>query len=328
MINSNVTTPVLTADTPVTLEFAGAYPYYWVNNLSDNALYASLDDVPVPGADGTYTIPSGAQQRIAANISFTDGKACGKLSLLGEGTVQVVAALIADCPFKKKSKGGESSGGGDDSSGKIDYKKMPYATALSNAFTAYEDTVSPSAWKNSIGDTDFVLQNAVFTDNAMTMYNKSVGYLPITEPAEWTAYVLCRVVIAQKVSYTNASVFGTTNAYISARIHPGSEGMLNLNDNTYSGYKLLDWALVAVRKNADVISVFVNGTLVATQSGTFTSVGDKFQIKCLCSNGVTPTECTYNLTVQMKSLVICDTTHGDTAIAENSEWILSKFTEG
>lgn len=118
MINSNVTTPVLTADTPVTLTFSGAYPYYWVNNLSDNTVYASLDDVPVPGADGTYTIPSGAQQRIAANISFADGKACGKISLLGKGTVQIVAALIADCPFKVKRKGGE---GGSELTGNLEY---------------------------------------------------------------------------------------------------------------------------------------------------------------------------------------------------------------
>ena len=318
MVNEQVTTIELTAGTPSTVEFSGAYPYYWIDNKSDSDVYASLG-TPEAGADGTYTIAAGSQLRISGGAFNT------KLSLLGSGKVQVIASSIASCPFKMPRKGGDSGGG--DVGGKIDYTKMPYNTGLSNAFTAHKSTITPTAWKNDIGDTDFILQNAILSDNAMTMYNKSVGYLPISEPDEWTAYVLCKTDVVETVKYTNMPVFGTYDALFEVRIHSSTKGLLVFNGNTSNISLLEAYSLITIRKNSDAISIFVNGNLLKTITGTFTSSGDKFMIKCREDNGVTPTESDYNLTVQLKCCVICDTTHGDTAIAANSDWILSKFNK-
>ena len=40
MVNEQVTTIELTAGTPSTVEFSGAYPYYWVDNRSAGDVYA------------------------------------------------------------------------------------------------------------------------------------------------------------------------------------------------------------------------------------------------------------------------------------------------
>ena len=58
MVNEQVTTIELTAGTPSTVEFSGAYPYYWVDNRSAGDVYASLG-TPEAGTDGTYTIEVG-----------------------------------------------------------------------------------------------------------------------------------------------------------------------------------------------------------------------------------------------------------------------------
>lgn len=99
MVNEQVTTIELTAGTPQTIEFSGAYPYYWVNNLSDSEAYASLG-TPEAGSDGTYTIAAGSQLRISGGAFNT------KLYLLGSGKVQVIASAIASCPFRGVKKGG------------------------------------------------------------------------------------------------------------------------------------------------------------------------------------------------------------------------------
>ena len=58
MVNEQVTTIELTAGTPSTVEFSGAYPYYWVDNRSAGDVSASLG-TPEAGTDGTYTIEVG-----------------------------------------------------------------------------------------------------------------------------------------------------------------------------------------------------------------------------------------------------------------------------
>lgn len=99
MVNEQVTTIELTAGTPSTVEFSGAYPYYWVDNKSDSEVYASLG-TPEAGTDGTYTIAAGSQLRISGGAFNT------KLCLLGSGKVQVIASSIASCPFKQAQGGG------------------------------------------------------------------------------------------------------------------------------------------------------------------------------------------------------------------------------
>ena len=64
MVNEQVTTVELTAGTPQTIEFSGAYPYYWVNNMSGSEVYAALS-TPEADSDGTYTIAAGSQLRIS-----------------------------------------------------------------------------------------------------------------------------------------------------------------------------------------------------------------------------------------------------------------------
>lgn len=101
MVNEQVTTVDLAAGTPQTIEFSGAYPYYWIDNKSDSDVYASLG-TPEAGTDGTYTIAAGSQLRISGGAFNT------KLSLLGSGKVQVIASSIANCPFKAARKGGDT----------------------------------------------------------------------------------------------------------------------------------------------------------------------------------------------------------------------------
>lgn len=101
MVNEQVTTVTLAAGTPSTVEFSGAYPYYWIDNRSAGDVYASLG-TPEAGTDGTYTIAAGSQLRISGGAFNT------KLSLLGSGKVQVIASAIASCPFKGAQGGGES----------------------------------------------------------------------------------------------------------------------------------------------------------------------------------------------------------------------------
>ena len=103
MVNEQVTTVDLTAGTQSTVEFSGAYPYYWIDNKSDSDVYASLG-IPEEGTDGTYTIAAGSQLRISGGAFNT------KLSLLGNGKVQVIASAIASCPFKPAQGGGGESG--------------------------------------------------------------------------------------------------------------------------------------------------------------------------------------------------------------------------
>ena len=103
MVNEQVTTIELTAGTPSTVEFSGAYPYYWVDNRSAGDVYASLG-TPEAGTDGTYTIAAGSQLRISG------GAFNAKLTLLGSGKVQVIASGIASCPFKAAKKGGDTGG--------------------------------------------------------------------------------------------------------------------------------------------------------------------------------------------------------------------------
>lgn len=99
MMNEQVTTIELTAGTPSTVEFSGAYPYYWVDNRSAGDVYASLG-TPEAGTDGTYTIAAGSQLRISGGAFNT------KLCLLGSGKVQVIASSIATPPFQGVKKGG------------------------------------------------------------------------------------------------------------------------------------------------------------------------------------------------------------------------------
>lgn len=104
MVNEQVTTVTLTADTPQEVRFSAAYPYLWIDNKSAGDVYASIGGTPEADKDGTYTIAAGSQLRISCG-AYNSG-----VTLLGEGKVQVVASGIASCPFKFKAKGGGNNG--------------------------------------------------------------------------------------------------------------------------------------------------------------------------------------------------------------------------
>lgn len=104
MVNSQVTTVTLTADTPQEIRFSAAYPYIWVDNKSASDVYASVSGTPEADKDGTYTIAAGSQLRISGG-AYGNG-----VTLLGDGKVQVIASGIASCPFKSAQKGGGGNG--------------------------------------------------------------------------------------------------------------------------------------------------------------------------------------------------------------------------
>ncbi|MGN0608261.1 MAG: hypothetical protein ACI4J6_03600 [Oscillospiraceae bacterium] len=150
MVNEQVTTIELTAGTPSTVEFSGAYPYYWVDNRSAGDVYASLG-TPEAGTDGTYTIAAGSQLRISGGAFNT------KLCLLGSGKVQVIASAIASCPFKMPRKGG-----GNNYKSKIIYN-IPLKTSL-------EDISGYSRITTYSGDTE----QTISAVNGLYLYNNSI----------------------------------------------------------------------------------------------------------------------------------------------------------
>ncbi len=150
MVNEQVTTIELTAGTPSTVEFSGAYPYYWVDNRSAGDVYASLG-TPEAGTDGTYTIAAGSQLRISG------GAFNAKLTLLGSGEVQVIASAIASCPFKMPRKGG-----GNNYKSKIIYN-IPLKTSL-------EDISGYNRITTYSGDTE----QTISAVNGLYLYNNSI----------------------------------------------------------------------------------------------------------------------------------------------------------
>lgn len=98
IISKNVTNIQLEGEA-VCLEFLKSYPYYWIENRSENDVLVSLDNEPVEASDGTYSVLAGSNLRISGGFGQ-------KLVLLGNGTVQVIASDIAESPFKSAAKGG------------------------------------------------------------------------------------------------------------------------------------------------------------------------------------------------------------------------------
>lgn len=99
-ISGNVTNIQL-EDEALRLEFSESYPYYWIENRSENEVLISLNKEPVKGSDGSYSVVAGSNIRISGGFG-------NKLVLLGNGEVQIIASVIAECPFKSKTKGGNT----------------------------------------------------------------------------------------------------------------------------------------------------------------------------------------------------------------------------
>ena len=76
--------------------------FCWIRNNSEAVMYASLNEYCVAGAFGTIAIPAGEAGMIAltpANMVYVSGS----------GSAEVRTQDFPDCPFKKKTKGGDES---------------------------------------------------------------------------------------------------------------------------------------------------------------------------------------------------------------------------
>lgn len=104
MVKENATTVTLTGS-EVTVEFDKNYTYFWLNNIGDSAVYASMKPDVTADKDGVITVLSGT----AAGTMH--GYGADKLYLNGSGKVQVIGTYSAFCPFKVGVKGGDSGGG-------------------------------------------------------------------------------------------------------------------------------------------------------------------------------------------------------------------------
>lgn len=83
------------------VEFSGNHTHYWVQNLSDSDVFASLSSGITEGADNVLTIPAGG-------VSYVrDDKGASSVYLLGTGKVQIYGKSNEFCPFKSASGGGD-----------------------------------------------------------------------------------------------------------------------------------------------------------------------------------------------------------------------------
>ena len=96
---------VILGGTEQEVRFDGNNTYYWVQNLSDADVLASLESGIVDGADGVLTVPSGGAGYVR------DDTGAKKLYIIGTGKVQIYGTNNAFCPFKVALGGGESSSG-------------------------------------------------------------------------------------------------------------------------------------------------------------------------------------------------------------------------
>lgn len=86
------------------VEFSGNHTHYWVQNLSDGDVLASMSSGITEGADNVLTIPAGG-------VSYVrDDKGASSVYLLGTGKVQIYGKSNEFCPFKSASGGGGSVG--------------------------------------------------------------------------------------------------------------------------------------------------------------------------------------------------------------------------
>ena len=108
---SNVKTVTLAAGAVTTVRFDASFPYYWIDNQTEDTIYAAIGAEPVPETDGTFTVAAGGKVRLSGGITPSE------IKLLGSGKVQIVASGIAECPFNSAPV----SGGGKELTGNSSY---------------------------------------------------------------------------------------------------------------------------------------------------------------------------------------------------------------
>ena len=144
MVKENATTVTLTGS-EVTVEFDKNYTYFWVNNIGDSAVYASMKPDVTADKDGVITVLSGT----AAGTMH--GYGADMICLNGSGKVQIIGTYSAFCPFRVGAKGGDGGGTSE------------FSAAGSATQPVYFDADGrPVAISHTI-EAD-VPENAVFTD--------------------------------------------------------------------------------------------------------------------------------------------------------------------
>ena len=210
--------------------------------------------------------------------------------------------------------------------------ELPYTTGLTDEFTTLVPTsVSTSEWVNQKGTTNFVLQNAEFADYTITLTGSNVAWLPIVEPTEYTAYILCKTYIPTMSTSSGkwGQIFGCRNynnrCYIGISMYNGTPYKLRTyKSSTYIDPTMDNWHVITVKRTSGYYYVYADGELIISESNTETTRGDKFMIKSITDKGSTPTV-DEAITVYLKYCAIFNIVQTDDQIKENCNQILVDF---
>ena len=210
--------------------------------------------------------------------------------------------------------------------------ELPYTTGLTDEFTTLVPTsVSASEWVNQKGSTNFILQNAEFADDTITLTGNNVAWLPIAEPTEYTAYILCKTYIPTPRSSAYAQFFGCINGAnrCSVYIYMGTDTskiykLRTYNTSTYVNPTMDNWHVITLKRTSGYFYVYADGDLIISEANTATTRSNKFMIKSISDVGSTPTV-DEAITVYLKYCAIFNTAQTDNQIKGNSVHILVDF---
>ena len=211
--------------------------------------------------------------------------------------------------------------------------ELPYTTGLTDEFTTLVPTsVSASEWVNQKGTTNFVLQNAEFADSTISLTGNNVAWLPIAEPTEYTAYILCKTYFTPNSSYSSSrwgQIWGCRNGsnrcYVGISMYSSTPYKLTTyTTSTYVNPTMDNWHVITVKRTGGYYYVYADGELIISETNTATTRGDKFMIKSITDKGSTPTV-DENITVYLKYCAIFNVVQTDNQINGNCNQILVDF---
>lgn len=213
--------------------------------------------------------------------------------------------------------------------------ELPYTTGLTDEFTTLAPTsVSASEWVNQKGTTNFVLQNAEFADDTITLTGNNVAWLPIAEPMEYTAYILCKTYIPSSI-YGSSSTYGeffgcrngTNRCYIGVSLYNSTDRLYRIRTyktSTYYKPTMDNWHVITLKRTSGYYYVYADGELIHSEVNSTTTRGNKFMIKSIADIGSTPTV-DKAITVYMKYCAIFNVVQTDRQTIENTNQILVDF---
>lgn len=209
--------------------------------------------------------------------------------------------------------------------------ELPYTGGLTDEFTTLTSaSVSASEWINQKGSTNFILQNAEFADNTITLTGKNVAWLPVAEPTEYTAYILCKTYIPTMSSSKWGQIFGCRNnnnrCYIGISMSSSDPYKLRTyKSSTHVNPTMDDWHVITVKRTSGHYYVYADGELIISETNIETTRGDKFMIKSIAEKGSDKIEIDEEITVYLKYCAIFNVVQADDQIKENCNQILIDF---